>query len=105
MFRKNSREHAARSRSCDHEWRGCLKFESVARVKRSETRDLREIPDCAEPVIGRAFARPVGSIRATTFRKMTREGARQFNTRLPSGLSSEKVGTSISNFSPLSLTI
>ena len=23
------------------------------------------IPDCAEPVIGRAFARPVGSIRAT----------------------------------------
>jgi hypothetical protein len=22
-------------------------------------------PDCAEPVIGRAFARPVGSIRAT----------------------------------------
>ena len=30
---------------------------------------------------------------------------RQFNTRLASGLSSEKVGTSISNFSPLSLTI
>src|ERR1700686_4957578 len=26
-----------------------------------------EIPDCAEPVIGRAFARPVGFIRATTF--------------------------------------
>jgi hypothetical protein len=23
-------------------------------------------PDCAEPVIGRALARPVGSIRATT---------------------------------------
>src|SRR5687768_6804339 len=23
------------------------------------------LPDCAEPVIGRAFARPVGSIRAT----------------------------------------
>jgi hypothetical protein len=36
---------------------------------------------------------------------MTREDARQFNTRLASGLSSEKVGTSISNFSPLSLTI
>jgi len=31
--------------------------------------------------------------------------ARQFNTRLPSGLSSEKVGTSISKRSPLSLTI
>src|SRR5487761_1962964 len=31
--------------------------------------------------------------------------APQFNTRLLSGLSSEKVGTSISNFSPLSLTI
>ena len=30
---------------------------------------------------------------------------RQFNTRLLSGLSSEKVGTSISNSSPLSLTI
>jgi len=30
---------------------------------------------------------------------------RQFNTRLLSGLSSEKVGTSISNFSPLSFTI
>jgi hypothetical protein len=29
----------------------------------------------------------------------------QFNTLFPSGLSSEKVGTSISNFSPLSLTI
>jgi hypothetical protein len=31
--------------------------------------------------------------------------ALQFSTRLPSGLSSEKVGTSISNRSPLSLTI
>jgi len=31
--------------------------------------------------------------------------ARQFNTRLLSGLSSENVGTSISNRSPLSLTI
>jgi hypothetical protein len=31
--------------------------------------------------------------------------AHQFNTRLWSGLSSEKVGTSISNRSPLSLTI
>lgn len=30
---------------------------------------------------------------------------RQFSTRLPSGLSSEKVGTSISKRSPLSLTI
>jgi hypothetical protein len=30
---------------------------------------------------------------------------RQFNTRLASGLSSEKVGTSISKRSPLSLTI
>jgi hypothetical protein len=29
----------------------------------------------------------------------------QFNTRLLSGLSSENAGTSISNFSPLSLTI
>jgi hypothetical protein len=42
---------------------------------------------------------------------MTEEGfddvpeARQFNTLFASGLSSEKVGTSISNFSPLSLTI
>jgi hypothetical protein len=35
----------------------------------------------------------------------TRLSARQFNTRLASGLSSEKVGTSISNFSPLSVTI
>jgi hypothetical protein len=40
-----------------------------------------------------------------------REGGRtscttlQFSTRLPSGLSSEKVGTSISKRSPLSLTI
>jgi len=31
--------------------------------------------------------------------------ARQFNTRLASGLSSEKVGTSISKRSPLSVTI
>jgi len=31
--------------------------------------------------------------------------AHQFNTRLLSGLSSENVGTSISNRSPLSLTI
>src|SRR5947208_13441580 len=31
---------------------------------RSHTRIIRP-PDCAEPVIGRAFARPVGSIRAT----------------------------------------
>ncbi len=30
---------------------------------------------------------------------------RQFNTRLPSGLSSEKAGTSISKRSPVSLTI
>ena len=31
--------------------------------------------------------------------------ARQFNTRLPLGLSSEKAGTSISKRSPVSLTI
>src|SRR5439155_16312326 len=41
----------------------------VARMKRSEIRGgrsaSRAAPDCAEPVIGRAFARPVGSIRAT----------------------------------------
>jgi hypothetical protein len=39
----------------------------------------------------------------TRWRGMT--ALRQFNTRLLSGLSSENVGTSISNFSPLSLTI
>ena len=33
------------------------------------------------------------------------KGARQFNTRFKSGLSSENVGTSISKRSPLSLTI
>jgi hypothetical protein len=49
-----------------------------------------------EPVIGLAKGE-------TRWRSMTR--ARQFNTRLLSGLSSEKVGTSISNSSPLSLTI
>ncbi len=41
----------------------------VARMQPSEIRgrSLVEIvlPDCAEPVIGRAFARPVGPIRAT----------------------------------------
>jgi hypothetical protein len=26
-----------------------------------------KIPDCAEPVVGRAFARPVGSILATNY--------------------------------------
>jgi hypothetical protein len=35
----------------------------------------------------------------------TSENTRQFNTRFPSGLSSEKAGTSISKRSPLSLTI
>ena len=49
-----------------------------------------------EPVIGLAKGE-------TRWRSKTR--ARQFNTRLLSGLSSEKVGTSISNSSPLSLTI
>ncbi len=34
-----------------------------------------------------------------------RQEARQFNTRFPSGLSSENAGTSISNRSPLSFTI
>src|SRR5258708_37168973 len=38
-------------------------------------------------------------------RGMTSASARQFNTRLLSGLSSENVGTSISNRSPLSLSI
>jgi hypothetical protein len=38
----------------------------VARMKRSAIRDhSNTAPDFAEPVIGRAFARPVGSIRAT----------------------------------------
>ena len=36
---------------------------------------------------------------------MASASARQFNTRFQSGLSSENVGTSISNRSPLSLTI
>src|ERR1700736_5229215 len=38
-------------------------------MESSEFRDFRpaySLPDCAEPVIGRAFARPVGFIRATT---------------------------------------
>jgi hypothetical protein len=51
-----------------------------------------------EPVIGLAKGE-------TRWRSMTRASVRQFNTRLLSGLSSEKVGTSISNISPLSLTI
>jgi hypothetical protein len=45
-------------------------FEPVARMERSELRDFLSTdgaPDCAEPVIGRAFARPVGSIRATDY--------------------------------------
>jgi hypothetical protein len=37
----------------------------VARMERSEIRDHSDTPARAEPVIGRAFARPVGSIRAT----------------------------------------
>ena len=40
-----------------------------------------------------------------SFAALTSSALHQFNTRLLSGLSSEKVGTSISNFSPLSLTI
>ena len=36
---------------------------------------------------------------------MTSQEVRQFNTRFPSGLSSENVGTSISKRSPVSLTI
>ena len=47
---------------------------------------------------GEAYAKPASPV-------MTSEDARQFNTRFPSGLSSEKAGTSISNRSPLSLTI
>jgi hypothetical protein len=61
--------------------------------------------DCfAEPVIGlaegetrwRVYDASSGTAQYTKL---------QFNTRLLSGLSSENVGTSISNRSPLSLTI
>jgi len=31
-------------------------------------------PDCAEPVIGRAFVRPVGFIRATGYDQMEKKG-------------------------------
>jgi hypothetical protein len=48
---------------------------------------------------------PARKMLATSPRKRGEVRRNQFNTRLLSGLSSEKVGTSISNFSPLSLTI
>jgi hypothetical protein len=57
------------------------------------------VPACIE--LHEDVSKIVGRIGPAMRRLM----AGQFNTRLASGLSSEKVGTSISNFSPLSLTI
>jgi hypothetical protein len=60
---------------------------AVARMERSEirVRSLVEIvvPDCAEPVIGRAFARPVGSIRATRHAPLSFRLEQRVKMRMP----------------------
>lgn len=52
---------------------------AVAWIERSVIRGLSNfstpLPDCAEPLIGRAFARPVGCIRATQLKKQKGPGS------------------------------
>jgi hypothetical protein len=62
---------------------------------------LALLTTCHPPHKGEGYLR----FATMLYLKDERTAGRQFNTRLPSGLSSEKVGTSISNRSPLSLTI
>ena len=81
----------------------CLKFESGGC---DAVRDLARKPYSSYPDLIRAsFHFREKMDHRVKCPVMTSASARQFNTRLLSGLSSEKVGTSISNFSPLSLTI
>ena len=58
---------ATHQRAAGRDRQGDSVVNPVARMKRSAIRDHRQrrSPDFAEPVIGRAFARPVGFIRAT----------------------------------------
>ncbi|MGF6431934.1 hypothetical protein ABIE91_007154 [Bradyrhizobium elkanii] len=58
----------SRRRRCP--WRELIptRFALTSKATSPFQGEVRAQPDFAEPVIGRAFARPVGSIRATQYR-------------------------------------
>jgi hypothetical protein len=55
-------------------------------AKRNPGLASRSFPDFAEFIIGRAFARPVGSIRATTFANVIASAAKQSIAARKAGL-------------------
>src|SRR6266403_795943 len=69
---------------------------------RGRKRSNQRFPDCAEPVIGRAFARPVGLIRATRhpdIRASARIQLREIRDRLPEWFAIDAISSLAGRFS------